>query len=221
MAGAVKACAYVQAIRKQAKRKGKKYDDLGHKEGPIAMEDALLETLKYVTKASDIACYVPDLENLGEWVLSSLPQEYLQHGIWNRSPRIFERVGAARSRWTPPEWCKVKEAGPVPVMNNDAASCSLDTSPITDGDSDLDVVPEPEQRQDTLRDLMLTMDLHRWLQVAFRRAISSMDHLQKALQAKGYYFPGDEYAGFAPKPSPEPDSGVKPLEQPVGLDSAS
>jgi hypothetical protein len=49
---------------------------------------------------------------------------------------------------------------------------------------------------------MATLDLHRWLQVAARRAISSTDHLTEALTAKGYVIACD-----ASEPAPEPDSG--------------
>ena len=185
LARAVPACAHVQAIRKRVRRQEHPHDDLGHTGGPTSMEDAIQETLKYVSKASDLACYVPDPENPGEWILSSLPQAYLQSGVWNRSPRTFERIGAARDRWTPPDWCAVLNPDLLAAIAPEGALCSLDTSPITDGGQDA----EPAQRKDTLRELMASLDLHRWLQIAARRAMSSTEHLTQALQEKGYVFP--------------------------------
>lgn len=198
LARAASACAYVQAIQKRSKQKAGLHDDLGHREGPTSMEDAIQETMKYVTKTSDIACYMPDPEHPGEWIVSGLPQEYLAQGIWARSPRVFECVGAARNQWTPPDWCEVLKPSLLPAHAKDEPSCSLDTPPITDGDE-----LEPTRRKNTLRDLMATLDLHRWLQVAARRAISSTDHLTQALVAKGYVVACDACA----EPAPEPGLG--------------
>lgn len=96
---AVTACLHVQAVNVNP-RKG---------ENSISLEDAIQETLKYTTKPDDIACYVPDPDRPGEWIVTGLPQAYLQAGISERSPRVFECLGAARKHWKAPKWCKAKE----------------------------------------------------------------------------------------------------------------
>lgn len=198
LARAVSACAYVQAVRKRTRRKAALHDDLGHVEGPLSLEDALQECMKYMTKASDIACYAPDPEHPGERIVVGLPQEYLAQGVWRRSARVFERVGAARDRWTPPEWCQIVKPELLEASAPEEPSCSLDTQPITDG-AEPEPESEPARRKGTLRDLMATLDLHRWLQVASRRALSATDHLTQALQKKGYAIPGAT--------TPEPTGG--------------
>jgi hypothetical protein len=192
------ASLYVQAIRPKVKP-GAVRDALGHREGPMTLEDALQETLKYACKADKIATYERDLERPGELRATGLPTEYLQKEIYRRSCRIFECVGAARSIWTPPEWCelagKVSEELLAELTGEatkraaeraaEAASCSLDTPPISDGELD----GTPAQGRRTLRKLMDELSLHQWLQVASARAFKSLDSLRAGLQKKGFFVP--------------------------------
>lgn len=196
-ARAVKACVHVQAVKKRVKRKGRVMDGLGHREGCTSLEDAIQETLKYCTKADEIACYLPDPEHPGEWVVSGLPGDYLRAGILLRSSRVFECVGAARSRWKAPEWCEARD-GLSPEMLADlsgaaareaARSCSLDTPAISDGAPVGEPSKDEARRRETLRSLMAALDLHAWLQIAARRAFSALEHLEAGLKAKGYWVP--------------------------------
>lgn len=182
---AVTACVQVQAVKRRTRRG----------DGSVSLEDAIQETLKYCTKTDDIACYVPDPEHPGEWIVSGLPCEYLRDGIWRRSPRVFECVGAARSRWKAPEWCESRE-GLSPELLADlageaackaGASCSLDTPAITDGAQVGQPSKDEVRRRETLRSLMANLDLHAWLQIASRRAFSALEHLEAGLRAKGYW----------------------------------
>lgn len=182
---AVTACFYVQKVRRKP----------GRGDGAISIEDAIQETLKYATKADEIACYAPDPDNPGEMMVVGLPEGHLRAEIFRRSPRVFERAGAARARWEPPEWCEPAEGVSEALWNEltgeaakraaalaAEAARSLDTPPITDGEGE-------KKKRETLRSLMLTLDLHRWLQIASRRAFSSLEHLEKGLQAKGFWVP--------------------------------
>ena len=191
-ARAVIACIQVQVVKRKTRRG----------DGSVSLEDAIQETLKYCTKADDIACYVPDPEHPGEWVVSGLPTDYLREGIWKRSPRVFECVGGARSRWKAPEWCKAR-AGLSPELVADlagdaarkaGASCLLDTPAITDGAHVGLPSKDETRRRETLRGLMLTMDLHAWLQIAARRAFAALEHLEDGLRGKGYWIPSLEGA---------------------------
>jgi hypothetical protein len=193
---ACSASVYVQAIRPKVKP-GAVQDELGHRDGPMTLEDALQETLKYACKADKIATYERDLERPGELRATGLPTEYLQKEIYRRSCRIFECVGAARSSWTPPEWCAMTENVSEELMAEltgeavklaaaraaEATSCSLDTPPISDGD--LDGTPARGRR--TLRKLMDELSLHQWLQVASERAFKSLDSLRAGLRKKGFF----------------------------------
>jgi hypothetical protein len=189
-ARAVTACVQVQAVKRRTRRG----------DGSVSLEDAIQETLKYCTKADDIACYVADPEHPGEWIVSGLPCEYLREGIWRRSPRVFECVGGARSRWKAPDWCEPRE-GLSPELLADlageaarraGASCSLDTPAITDGAQVGQPSKDETRRRETLRGLMLTMDLHAWLQIAARRAFAALEHLEEGLRGKGYWIPALE-----------------------------
>ncbi len=186
-AKAITACIHVQAVNRRTRRG----------DNAMSLEDAIQETLKYCTKADDIACYVPDPEHPGEWIVSGLPGDYLRDGIWNRSPRVFECVGAARSRWKAPEWCEARD-GLSPELLADlrgaaareaGASCSLDTPAISDGAPVKEPSKDETRRRETLRGLMATLDLHTWLQIASRRAFSALEHLEAGLKAKGYWVP--------------------------------
>lgn len=64
-----------------------------------------------------------------------------------------------------------------------ATTCLLDTPAISDGDPD----GTTAKKRLTLRDLMDTMPLHEWLQIASRRAFNSLQYLQDGLRKKGYF----------------------------------
>jgi hypothetical protein len=182
---AVTASVFVQAVRNKTKRG----------DGALSLEDAVQETMKYATKPDEIASYWPDPET-GEPMVVGLPSEHLRAEVWRRSPRIFERCGAARESWDFPEWGTPAEGLSAETLAEltgeavkaaaqairEAVACSLDTPPISDGDGE-------GKKRETLRALMLTLDLHRWLQIASRRAFSALDHLEKGLRAKGYWVP--------------------------------
>jgi len=186
---ATTASIYVQAVRPKAKR-GQVRDELGHTAGPLSLEDAIQETLKYCTKADKIATYERDIENPERLVATGLPTDYLRQEILRRSCRVFECVGAARGKWEPPEWCQVA-AGVSPELLEElrgeaakaASLCSLDTPPIADGSSD----GTSAKPRVTLRTLMDELPLHEWLQIASRRAFASLEHLKKGLEKKGYW----------------------------------
>jgi len=197
---AVKASAYIQVVTaKMSRKRSKMHDTLGHREGPTSLEDAIQECLKYCTKVDEIACYVPDPERPGEMMISGLPTDYLRREILRRSPRTFATLGAARSNWEMPEWCEPASGVSPELMAEltgeatraaakaarEASSCLLDTPQINDGEGSGELARRPP----TLRKLMLTMDLHRWLQIAAARASSSLEFLQDALQKKGYWIP--------------------------------
>lgn len=185
---AISACLYVQVVKKRVKDRGKVRDEIGHREGPTSLEDAIQETMKYTTKADEIACYKVDPEDPRRKIRTGLPTGFLRTEIERRSPRAFERLGAARSKWEAPDWCEWREgitqSRQMELVGEAAkrASCSLDTPPISDGE-------EEKKKRETLRSLMHTLDLHRWLQIASRRAFSSLEHLEKGLQAKGFWVP--------------------------------
>jgi hypothetical protein len=182
---AISASFYVQKVKRKP----------GKGDGAISLEQAIQETLKYATKADEIACYAPDPDRPGKTMVVGIPGTHLRAEIFRRSARVFERVGAARARWKAPEWCEAAEGVSAELWNEltgeaakraaalaAEAARSLDTPPISDGEGE-------KKKRETLRSLMLILDLHRWLQIASRRAFSSLEHLEKGLQAKGFWVP--------------------------------
>ena len=112
-------------------------------------------------------------------------------GAFRRDPQ--ERTGA------PSLAIEEAEVSPVPLgdlageaARKAGASCSLDTPAITDGDQVGQPSKDETRRRETLRGLMLTLDLHTWLQIAARRAFAALEHLEEGLRGKGYWIPALE-----------------------------
>ena len=200
---AIKACVQVQSIRKKQPRAPQSQDASEHPEA-LTFEGAVKETLKYMTKAQDVASYITGPH--GERVRGGLPTEHLRSEAMRRYPRVFATVGAARWAWVPPEWCERLDSvsdekwdellGKSKANAADAKNRSLDSPPINDGASP--VVSEALSstkkkvkvtRPPNLKGLMHTLTLDDWLQELGKRADQATDFYRRGLRNKGFIVP--------------------------------
>jgi hypothetical protein len=212
---AVKACVQIQAIKRKAGTR--KINRDGVHPSSLTIEDAIQETLKYLTKPQDVAAYTPGPH--AERVRVGLPTAHLRQEAQRRSPRVFATFGAAWGTWTPPAWCERKKGVSdedwteltgrrVRQASGDPSDRSLDTPPINDGSSP--VLSEPVsgtkrtaqvKRTPNLKDLMHVLPLDEWLQELGRRADQASDFYRRGLRMKNFIVP-DIALGAAEPPSP-------------------
>ena len=220
---AIKACVQVQAIRKKQPGTMQSQDASEHPEN-LTFEGAIKETLKYMTKAQDVASYITGPH--GERVRSGLPTDHLRSEAMRRSPRVFATVGAARLAWVPPEWCKrldeVSDERWDELLGNakadaaDAMNRSLDSPPINDGASPVlsDALPSTKQkakvtRPPNLKDLMHTLTLDDWLQELGKRADQATHFYRSGLRNKGFVVPDIALGATEPiSPSAKPEQAL-------------
>jgi|GEM_PF-7083252 len=196
---AVSACVYVQQVRNRVAKKYQTFNCDGHPD-QISLESAIQESVKYMAKPQDVAAYIPGPH--GEKIRVGLPSHHLVKEAMRRSPRVFATLGAARTKWDLPSWCKWQDhiadhereallgiAGKG-LRGTQGSKCSLETSSISDGDLKVGVEKiNSKNGMKSLRKLMESLDLDDWLCVLAQRAQRANSHFRKGLKSKGYMFP--------------------------------